>query len=81
MAFDKDEIQQLDHILTRKFDEQHSALVIELLPLKEDLAYVKHRLDELYKMENEDVEQAFGEIEALKKKVKQLEHRLTLLEH
>jgi hypothetical protein len=71
--------------LTGKLDEQRVGIMSDvrslLQPIKDDLSDIKERLDELMKTEAEDVNQAIIEIESLKKKVRQLEQRLAVLEH
>lgn len=95
MAFDQKDIQQLESIFhdfegafDRKLDQQRSAIVLdtktllqqELRPIRRDLEYIKEQLDKLFKMESEDIQAAYGEIEELKEKVKELEQRITILE-
>jgi DNA repair exonuclease SbcCD ATPase subunit len=91
MAFDKEQLQQLEMLFDRqrieligKMDEQRSDIMADirslLQPIKDDLVDIKMRLDELTKTEADDIDEAIIEIEALKKKVKQLEHRLAVLE-
>lgn len=89
MAFDKEEIQQLEQILTRKFDEQRSVIMADtatlleqkLRPIREDISYVKQRLNALFEMESEDIQMNYKEIEKLKAHVRQLEQRIAALEH
>lgn len=75
--------------LALKLDEQRAAIALdarsllyqELQPIKDDLTYVKQRLDALFEMESEDVQMNYREIEKLKTYVKRLEQRIAALEH
>ena len=85
MAFDKEELKQLGEL----FDNQHSLIVTdvkvlleqELRPIRDDLDWMKKRLDQLFKMVSEDIAVAYKEIESLKRTIKNLEKRVVALEH
>lgn len=70
--------------LIGKLDEQRIAIMSDvrslLQPIKDDLAYIKQRLDTLFDMESEDIRMNFKEIKKLKVYVKQLEQRIAALE-
>jgi hypothetical protein len=79
MAFDKEELQQLEALFQKqrddlidKMDDQRIGIMSDvrslLQPIKDDLAYLKQEIREVKKMAVEDVEQAFGENDRLKKK-------------
>ncbi len=68
MAFDRTEIQQLKEL----FGDQEIRL---RSVIKEEINEIKERLDRLFAMESGDVQAAYDEIEALKKRVAALERR------
>ncbi len=119
MAFDEEELDQLNSTFTDMFTHQRRVIVgdvetllapfqkklasiskhlekmqrdidlihgdinsirIDLSVLRDNLAHVKHKIDELYVMESEDVQAAYSETKELKKTVKGLELRIAALE-
>ncbi len=88
MAFDKEELIQLNQILRDQLEDQRSLTMLdvkillhqELHPIREDLEFVKERLDQLFKMASEDIGVAYQKIESLKRTVNKLEKRIVALE-
>lgn len=52
----------------------------ELRPIRDELASIKEKLEQLEKREDEDTLMMFREVELLKKKIKRLESRIAMLE-
>ncbi len=77
MAFDDKELQQLNQLL----DRQHSAIILDVgVLLRMELEKIERRLDQLLKMETEDVTAINLEIIQLKRQVKKIEARVVALE-
>ncbi len=83
MAFDKEELKQLEGLFEIQrnviMSDTRSLLEEQLKPIKEEIAYLKQRLDRLFDMVNEDIHAAFAEIEDVKKRVAKLEHQVARL--
>lgn len=96
MAFDKKEIKQLEELFSAErvqvkklLDDQRSAIMVDtellleqkLRPIREELEYIKKRLDALYDMESEDIKASYKDIDRLKKRVSKLELQVAELKH
>lgn len=92
MAFDKNELKQLREVVQEvvqpMLDRQSDTIMYdvkvlirsELIPIKQDLEWVKNKLKDIEKMESEDVVEAYKGIKFLKKQIKTLEIRIQTLE-
>lgn len=79
MAFDKQELAQLGELL----DNQRSLITLDvktlLRPIVQDIEKIKERLDQLFRMINEDVGAAYKDIVILKRKVARMEREIAVL--
>lgn len=77
MAFDKEELKQLDDHLDNRFNKIHSEIIFDIKsiiqPLKDDVEYMKERLDQSFETESEDILAVYSDIDNLKKRVRKLE--------
>ncbi|MBI4948093.1 hypothetical protein HY844_00850 [Candidatus Berkelbacteria bacterium] len=81
MAENKELLAKIDNLMVDRFKEQSIDIKIQLAPIKEELNEVKDRLDQLFKVESDDVGAAFKDIIKLNRKVKELERRVHALEN
>lgn len=95
MAFDKEELKQLGNLFDRQHklivgetrelvEGTRSSIMTDirslLRPIIDDIAEIKQKIDQLYKMVNDDLGVAYKEIDVLKRQVTKLERRITVLE-
>ena len=90
MSFDKEEVKQLKELfdsfevkMDQKFEDQRYdfkvTLRYELMSIKDDIEYVKKKLDQFFETETEDVKAAYDDIVDLQKRVKKMELKLVSL--
>jgi len=83
MAFDKEELKQLDHLLEARLNEQRSLIMLDvrtlLRPIVDDLEDVKKQLGRIFQTLSEDVAVAYKDIEVLKRKVTRMEREIAIL--
>lgn len=87
MTLTKDDIKTINGMLTDLRSGLRSEIHLdmkillkqELAPIKTDIAELKQRVDQLYRMVKDDIGLAFQEIETLKKRIKKLEAKVQSL--
>ncbi|MEX2012693.1 MAG: hypothetical protein WD970_03035 [Patescibacteria group bacterium] len=80
MTLTKDDLKQFRGLLSDFRSDLRSEIHLDMkVLLEQELRPLKERVEQLYRMVNDDIGLAFKEIETLKKRIKKLETRVSSL--
>lgn len=81
----KDDLAKIKSLVRNVLDEKiysdiKPIIRAELQPIKQDLGYLKDKVDQIWKAESEDVEMVMSEIDRLQKQLDLVKSRVLKLE-
>lgn len=72
--------KRLDHKLFIFSKDIKDYIQTQLIPIKERLDKIEYKLNQFFKMESEDIEPTYKDIEIVKKQVKEITKKIQILE-